>query len=162
MPLLLLRDAVVALRLLKLLDILGRQLRPVDGQRQLVELTGELERHLVVPVIHRGAGVGAHVEVLVPLQDEGYGALHLLAGHFLAVHLEHAGAAPADAADVIKGQSAHAQAVVLEVELQGVFAGRQRLGAFPAEALQVHQVPQEDRLALAAGKSRSRRTGRPG
>ena len=61
-------------------------------------------------------------------------ALHLLGGHFLAVHLEHARAAAADAAHVVEGQGAHAQAVVLEVELQGVLAGRQRLGAFPADA----------------------------
>ncbi len=54
----------------------------------------------------------------------------------------------ADAAHVVEGQRAHAEAVVLEVELHGVFAGRERLGAFPADALQVDQVPEEHRLAF--------------
>ena len=44
--------------------------------------------------------------------------------------------------------SVAAQAVVLEVELQRVLAGRQRLRAFPADPLAVHQVPEEHRLAL--------------
>ena len=54
----------------------------------------------------------------------------------------------ADAAHVVEGERAHAEAVVLEVELQRVLAGRQRLGAFPLHALQVDEVPDEDRLAL--------------
>ena len=53
-------------------------------------------------------------------------------GDLLAVHLQHAGAAAADAAQVVEGQRAHAEAVVLEVELQRVLARRQRLRAFPA------------------------------
>src|SRR6266567_8233208 len=36
----------VALRLLELLQVRRREHRPIDRQRQLVELAGELERHL--------------------------------------------------------------------------------------------------------------------
>ena len=49
-------------------DVRGRQLRPVDLERQLVELAGEGERTLVVLVVHRRAGVGADVERFVPLR----------------------------------------------------------------------------------------------
>src|SRR6185437_2482066 len=48
---------------LQLPDVLCRELRPVDLERQLVELAGEPERYLVVLVIHGRAGVGAYVEV---------------------------------------------------------------------------------------------------
>ena len=41
-----------------------------------------------------------------------------------------------------------AESVVLEVELHRVLAGREGLGAFPADALEVDQVPEEHRLAL--------------
>ena len=60
-----------------------------------------------------------------------------LRGDFLAVHRQHAGAALAEAG-----------AVVVEVEHDGVLARRERLLAFPAEALQVQEVVDEDRLAL--------------
>ena len=49
---------------------------------------------------------------------------------------------------LLKASVPGAEAVVLEVELDGVLAGRERLRAFPADALQVDQVPEEDRLAL--------------
>ena len=49
---------------------------------------------------------------------------------------------------LLKRERAHAEAVVLEVELDGVLAGRERLRAFPLDALQIDQVPQEHRLAL--------------
>src|SRR6266851_7566153 len=83
--------------LLQFLDVLLRQFRPVELEGQLVQLAGELERHLIVLVVHRRAGVGADVEVLVPLQDQRQRALHLLVGDLLAVHLEQARAAAADA-----------------------------------------------------------------
>ena len=68
--------------------------------------------------------------------------------HCLAVHLERAGAGTAEAAHVVEGERADAEAVILEVELQRVLAGRERLRAFPLDALEVDQVPQEHRLAL--------------
>src|SRR5262249_28583260 len=58
---------VVPLRLHELLHIVRRELRPVDGECQLVELAGEAERNLVVLVVHWRFGVGTDVEVLVPL-----------------------------------------------------------------------------------------------
>src|SRR5262245_47384181 len=117
------------------LFVLGRQLRPVDSDGQLVELAGELERHLVVPVIHRSAGVRADVEGLVPLQDKRHRALHFLRGHHLPVDLQHPGAALADAAQLVEGQRREAQPVVFEGELARVLAGRERLRALPAHAL---------------------------
>src|SRR5208282_26804 len=70
------------------------------------------------------------------------------AGDLLAVHLEHARAAAADAAHVVEGEGGRAKAVILEVELDGVLAGRKRVRAFPAGTFIVHQVPEEHRLAL--------------
>jgi len=58
---------VVPLGLHQFFHIVWRERRPVDGERQLVELTGEAERGLVVLVVHRRLGVRADVEVLVPL-----------------------------------------------------------------------------------------------
>ena len=113
--------------------VFGRQLRPVDLERQLVELAGERERHLVVLVVHRRAGVGADVEGLVPLQDERERVFHLLGGDFLAVHLEHAGAALADAAHVVEGQRARAEAVVLEVELDACACRARARRGLPSE-----------------------------
>src|SRR5262245_27216464 len=54
----------------------------------------------------------------------------------------------ADAAHIVVSQSCEAEPVILEVELQRVFARRQRLRAFPADTFEVEQVPQKDGLAL--------------
>src|SRR5262247_3553108 len=89
---------VVAACGFEFLDVLGRQLRSVDRQREFVNLSGKLERHLVVTIIHRGTGISADVKVLVPLQDQWEGAFHALPCHLLAVHLKHAVPATADAA----------------------------------------------------------------
>ncbi len=103
-----LRDAVILLGRFELFDVLGGQTGPIDLDDQLAELTGELERDLVIFVVHRSAGIGADVKSFIPLQDERQGALHFLGGYLLAVHLENAGAAAADAAQIIKGQSGNA------------------------------------------------------
>jgi hypothetical protein len=63
---------------LEFLDVLGRQLRPVHLNRQLVELGGQGERRLVVLVVHAGQCVRADVEALVPLQDHRQRVLQLL------------------------------------------------------------------------------------
>ena len=89
----LLAHLVAPLRLLKLLDVFRRQLRSVDRKCHLVELAGELERRLVVSVVHPGQRVGADVEALVPRQDEGYRPLHRLSCNLFAVDFEHANAA---------------------------------------------------------------------
>jgi len=91
---------------------------------------------------------GADVESLVPLEKQRNRALHLPHRDDLAVDLEHAGAAPSDPTHVVEGESGHAKAVVLEVVLQRVLAGRKGLRTSPAQALQVEQVPGEDGLAL--------------
>ena len=62
---------------------------------------------------------------------------HRMAVHDLAVHLQGAGAT-----------IAQARAVVLPVEHERVLAGCQRLLALPLHALQLDQVPGEDRPAL--------------
>ena len=69
---------VVPLRLHQLLLVFRRELRPVDGQCDLVDLAGEGERRLVVLVVNSRQRVRADVEALVPLQDQRQRALHLL------------------------------------------------------------------------------------
>ena len=61
----------------------------------------------------------------------------VLRGDLLAVHLQHAGAALAEAG-----------AIVGEVEHEGVLARRERLLAFPAEPREIQEVVGEHRLAL--------------
>ena len=139
----------------------GVQLRAVHLDRQLVELGGKGERRLVVRVVHAGQRVGADVEALVPLQDHRQRVRHGNGLDSFAVHLERAGAAAAEAAHVIEGERAQAEAVILEVELQRVLAGRERVRAFPLDAFQVNQVPEEHRFALeqveaVAGKPAAR------
>ena len=105
-------------------------------ERQLVELAGEGERHLVVRVVHRCAGVGADVEALVPLQDQ---RASCAPSSGVATSLPSTFSTPvpplADAAHVVEGERADAEAVVLEVELERVLARRQRVRAFPLDAL---------------------------
>jgi acetyl esterase/lipase len=72
------------LRILEPLLVFRRELRAIDRDRQLVDLAGEAERHLIVSVVHRRSGIGADVEGLVPLQDKRNRAVHLLGGHLLA------------------------------------------------------------------------------
>ena len=74
--------------------------------------------------------------------------LHVLARNLFAVDLEHAGAAAADTAYVVKGERAHSEAVVLKVELDRVLAWRQRVQSLPARALHVEEVIQEYGLVL--------------
>ncbi len=148
-------------RILELLDVLGRELRAVHLDRQLVKLAGKGERRLVVGVVHAGQRVGADVEALVPLQDHRQRVRHGNGLDSFAVHLERAGAAAAEAAQVVERERADAEAVVLEVELDRVLAGRERVRAFPLDAFQVNQVPEEHRFALeqieaVAGKPAAR------
>ena len=65
-----------------------------------------------------------------------------------AIHLEGASAGPAEAAHVVERERSHAQAVILEVEFDNMLAGRERIRAFPLDAFEVSQIPEEDRLAL--------------
>jgi hypothetical protein len=88
--------------------------------------------------VPRRTGVGANVEVLVPLVRS-----IVWPRHFPAVDLEHAGAAPADAAHVVEGERTGSETVVFEVELQRVLARRERLRTLPADAPQIEEVPQK-------------------
>src|SRR5271167_4569332 len=109
---------VIARSRLQLLNVGRGQLRPVDGQGQLVEFAVEGEWDLIVLVVHWRSGVGADVEVLVPLHDQRYRVFHLLRGNGLAVNRQHAGAAAADATHVVEGERAGSEPVVPEVELE--------------------------------------------
>ena len=83
--------------------------------RQLIQLAGEPERHLVVVVVHARAGIHPDIERLVKPLEKRNGMWHRLAGDFLAIHRQHAGAALAETGTVI-----------LEVKRDGVLAGRER------------------------------------
>src|SRR5262249_51489924 len=117
-------------------------------ERDLVDLARERERHLVVLVVDRRAGIGPDVEVLVPLKDERDRVLHLLARDFSAVDLQYAGAAPAEPTIATGHERRRPDPGIPDLELERVLARRQGLGCLPLDALQVHQVPREDRLAL--------------
>jgi hypothetical protein len=69
----------------------------------------------------------------IPLPDDRYGMLHGLARHFLAVDLEQASAATADAAHVVEGERAEAETVIFEVELKGVLARCKGVGRVPPQ-----------------------------
>src|SRR5215510_374184 len=119
------------------LMVIAGQLRWPELEGQFVDLAGEAERHLIVLVVHRRAGVDAHVECFVDGYQEWSGVRNLLGRNLFAVHHEHAGAALAEAGSV-----------VLEVEHDGVLARRERLLAFPAEAFKTDEVVGEHWLAL--------------
>ena len=102
------------------------ELRPVDVDRQLVELRGQREGRLVVGVVHAGERVRADVEGLVPLQDQRQRPLHRLAVDVLAVDPERAGAGPPMPLKSLKARVPTPIPSYVEVELDGVLAGRQR------------------------------------
>src|SRR5947208_4092260 len=125
-------------RILEFLDVFLRELRAIYLNRKLVELGSERERRLVVFIVDTSQRVGADIEALVPLQDHRQGVRHGDGLNFLAVHLERSGARTTETTHVIEGKCAQAQAVVLEVELQRMFAGRESAWAFPLDAFQVN------------------------
>src|SRR5262245_56980666 len=117
--------------------VIAGQLRWPELEGQLVDLAGEAERYLVVLVVHRRAGVDAHVECFVDGYENWNGVRNLLGRNVFAVNHEHAGATLAETGSV-----------VLEVEHDGVLARRERLLAFPAEAFKTNEVVGEHWLAL--------------
>src|ERR1700733_6148766 len=58
--------------------------------RQLVELPCESERHLVVLVVHRRAGVDADIKGFVNRHEKRYGVGNPFAGHSVSVNGQHA------------------------------------------------------------------------
>lgn len=93
-------NVIVALYLLQLLFINMCRLRSVDSQRQFAELTGKLNRQLVL-IVHPRAGVSTNVEALLELEDERNSAVHRLRGHNLILDLQHVGAATTESAEVV-------------------------------------------------------------
>src|SRR5689334_4684861 len=106
-----------ALRFLQFSYVVGRQLRRIERDRQLVDLAGELERHLIILVVDRVASVGPDIEGLVDRKYERDRALHCLRRDHLAVHLEGAGAAASEAAQIVEGQRREAETVIFEIIL---------------------------------------------
>src|SRR5262249_59327070 len=98
--------------------------------------------------VKRRAGDGAGGEIRVRVEAERGRGLHLLVVDPLAVVLQDTSAAATDAAWAPECERAHPEAVVLEVGLQEVLAGRQRVASLPTDTPQADQVPGEDRLAL--------------
>src|SRR5271169_552173 len=98
------------------LPVLVRQLLFPEFYRQLGNLAGEAERHLIVLVVDRGASVDSNVEGLVYRHEERNRVRNFLVGDFLVVHFEDAGAALAGAGSVVR-----------EVKHDGVFSRRERL-----------------------------------
>src|ERR1700730_18348647 len=137
-----------AIRICQLLLVLRRQLRWLDGDGQLVDLARERERDLIIAIIYRRSGSRAYVEGLIDWKNQRHRALHFLRRSHIAVHSQGSAAATADAAHVVEGKRSEAETFVLEVEHDGVLAGRKCLRAFPADAGETQQVPGEDGLAL--------------
>ena len=67
-----------AFGLRELLLVFFRQHRRLEGDGEPVDFAGEFERHLIIPVIDRRAGVGPNVESLVPGQCERHSAVQCL------------------------------------------------------------------------------------
>src|SRR5271169_597360 len=133
---------------LHLLDIGRRQYWWIDRDGHLVDGAGEIERHLVVGVVHRlGAGF-ADVEGVVERLDHGKGMLQCLGRHYLAIHLERSGATLADTAHIVVGQRALTEPVVLEVIFDRMLAGGQDVWSLKASPLEVEQVIRVYRLAF--------------
>src|SRR5690349_1403584 len=80
------------------------QLRRLDGDRELVELSGESKRDLVIAVVHRRPGFRADVECLIDWKHQRNRALHLLGRYDLAIDGQRASTAPTDAAHVVEGK----------------------------------------------------------
>src|SRR5580704_19384692 len=73
----LLAGVVVALALLRQQFFVSRsQVWTVDVNGQLVQLAVELERHLVILIVHRRSRVHADVKGFVPLQNDGNRVFH--------------------------------------------------------------------------------------
>src|SRR5262249_21162060 len=107
----------------------------LDGQ--LVELAGEAERGLVIIVIHARAGIDSDIKKLVNRHEGRNRVRDALPGDLLAVNRQNPRAA-----------LRHAGAVIFEVKHDAMFAGRERILAFPAKTFQSQQVVGEHRPPL--------------
>ncbi len=55
------------LSVLKFFDILNRELRPIDLERQFVEFSRKSKRRLIILIIDACQRVGANIKTLIPL-----------------------------------------------------------------------------------------------
>src|SRR5271169_5435371 len=83
---------------LQFLHVVRCQLRRIERDGHLVDLASEVERHLIVAVIHRCGATETDIEALVERLDQGKGPLQLLGRHYLAVDRQRSGAAAAHTA----------------------------------------------------------------
>jgi hypothetical protein len=105
------RSLPVAELLLDRRPLFGRYLFRAELHLQFVQLAGEGERHLVVFLVHRSAGINADAERLALWETATKTVRRWVAVHDLAIDLERASAA-----------FAQSRTVVLPVELHRVFA----------------------------------------
>ena len=89
-----LRGAICSL---EFLHIIRRELWLIERDGQLVDLTGERKRDLVIAIIHRRASVCPDVEGLILLQDKRHRPIHGLRRDHLAIDFQCACAASAEA-----------------------------------------------------------------
>lgn len=103
----------------------GRELGRTEGVGQLNDLARELERAVIVVFdeCDRRARIHADVEGFVLRKRHGYGVVHRFGRDLLSIDFESASAAFAEA-----------RTVVLELELDGMFAGLE-FRAFPHDVL---------------------------
>src|SRR5215471_550044 len=83
------------------LTVLVTELLAPEIEGQLGELPGEAERHLVVVVVHWGAGIDAHVEGFVEGHDDRNGMRNFLGGDLAVDDLQHTGSALAEPLPVV-------------------------------------------------------------
>src|SRR6266404_9304144 len=124
-------------RFLHLLFFSSGQLHRSEVDGQLIYLTVECERHLIVLVIDPRAGIDPDVEGLVRHLQESDRVWLLLCGDDLTVHLQHPRAALGDAGTVIG-----------VVEHDRVLARRKCIRTFPAVLSKYEHVVVEHWLAV--------------
>src|SRR5271165_4951989 len=83
------------------LVVLRGKLRRTEFEGELVDLAGEGEGHLIVVVVHPGAGIHANVEGLVSYFQESDRVCLLSCRNYLAVYFQFTTAALSDAGAVI-------------------------------------------------------------
>ena len=133
---------------LKLLHILGRQLRRVERDGQLIDLAVEGKRHVIIAIIDGRAGIRPNIEGFIPGKGERDRAIHHVRRDDFAIDPQRSGSRATKPADIVEGERRKPQPVIFEVIDERMLTRRKRLGRLPFHPFQVEQVPGEDRLAL--------------
>ena len=130
-----------------LLVLVGRH----GAETAIVSLSicaGEGERHLIIVVVDRGAGVGADVEGLIPCRISGT----VRSIVWVATPSPSTLSMPVPPRPIplmsLNARVANPSPSYLKSNSSRVLARRQRPRPLPAHPLEVEQVPDEDRLAL--------------